>query len=46
MAERGVEQSHRTAEPVVTAYPTDTPDSDLADGAVIDRPSLRLVIAY
>ncbi|BCL27126.1 methyltransferase, FxLD system [Streptomyces aurantiacus] len=36
----------RTAEPVVTAYPADTPDSDLADGAVIDRPSVRLVIAY
>ncbi|KAA0916903.1 methyltransferase, FxLD system, partial [Streptomyces apricus] len=36
----------RTAEPVVTAYPADTPDSDLADGSVIDRPSVRLVIAY
>ncbi|MER6386753.1 methyltransferase, FxLD system [Streptomyces sp. NPDC001127] len=36
----------RTAEPVVTAYPSDTPDGDLADGAVIDRPSVRLVIAY
>src|SRR5690606_11763471 len=36
----------RTAEPVVSAYPADTPDSDLADGAVIDRPSVRLVIAY
>ena len=36
----------RTAEPVVTAYPADTPDSDLADGAVIDRPSVRLVISY
>lgn len=36
----------RTAEPVVTAYPADTPDSDLADGALIDRPSVRLVISY
>ncbi|MEW2635172.1 hypothetical protein AB0903_26880 [Streptomyces sp. NPDC048389] len=36
----------RTAEPVVTAYPVDTPDGDLADGALIDRPSVRLVIAY
>ncbi|WP_405506724.1 methyltransferase, FxLD system [Streptomyces purpurascens] len=36
----------RIAEPVVTAYPADTPDSDLADGAVIDRPSVRLVISY
>ncbi|MGW2317404.1 methyltransferase, FxLD system [Streptomyces sp. NPDC001680] len=36
----------RTAEPMVTAYPADTPDGDLADGAVIDRPSVRLVIAY
>jgi protein-L-isoaspartate(D-aspartate) O-methyltransferase len=36
----------RTAEPVVTAYPADTPDSDLAGGAVIDRPSVRLVISY
>ncbi|WP_327729529.1 methyltransferase, FxLD system [Streptomyces sp. NBC_00487] len=36
----------RTVEPAVTAYPADTPDSDLADGAVIDRPSVRLVITY
>ncbi|MEU6512098.1 methyltransferase, FxLD system, partial [Streptomyces sp. NPDC046942] len=36
----------RTAEPVVTAHPSDTPDSDLADGAVINRPSVRLVITY
>ncbi|MEU9228331.1 methyltransferase, FxLD system [Streptomyces massasporeus] len=36
----------RTVEPTITAYPADTPDSDLADGAVIDRPSVRLVIAY
>ncbi|MER7932086.1 MULTISPECIES: methyltransferase, FxLD system [unclassified Streptomyces] len=36
----------RTVEPAITAYPADTPDSDLADGAVIDRPSVRLVIAY
>ncbi|WP_333761928.1 methyltransferase, FxLD system [Streptomyces sp. IBSBF 2390] len=36
----------RTVEPVVTAYPADTPDSALADGAVIDRPSVRLVITY
>ncbi|MEU3787178.1 methyltransferase, FxLD system [Streptomyces sp900129855] len=36
----------RTAEPVVTAYPADTPDSDLADGAVINRPSVRLVISF
>jgi hypothetical protein len=38
--------SPRTAEPVVTAYPADAPGSDLTDGAVIDRPSVRLVIAY
>ncbi|MER6076990.1 methyltransferase, FxLD system [Streptomyces sp. NPDC001833] len=36
----------RTVEPVITAYPADTPDSDLVDGAVIDRPSARLVITY
>ncbi|MFF5146724.1 methyltransferase, FxLD system [Streptomyces sp. NPDC013157] len=36
----------RTVEPAITAYPADTPDSDLADAAVIDRPSVRLVIAY
>ncbi|MFQ3556128.1 hypothetical protein QZN11_04860 [Streptomyces gramineus] len=36
----------RTVEAEITAYPADTPDRDLADGAVIDRPSARLVIAY
>ncbi|MEW2300041.1 methyltransferase, FxLD system [Streptomyces sp. NPDC006655] len=36
----------RTVDPVITAYPADTPDSDLVDGAVIDRPSARLVITY
>lgn len=36
----------RTVEPAVTAYPANTPDSDLTDGAVIDRPSVRLVITY
>ncbi|MFG2956379.1 methyltransferase, FxLD system [Streptomyces sp. NPDC048291] len=36
----------RTVDPVITAYPADTPDSDLIDGAVIDRPSARLVITY
>ncbi|MFE9613718.1 methyltransferase, FxLD system [Streptomyces sp. NPDC006012] len=36
----------RAVEPVVTAFPADTPDSDLVDGAVIDRPSVRLVITY
>ncbi|MGW6009195.1 methyltransferase, FxLD system [Streptomyces sp. NPDC055210] len=51
LAERICAQIHawspaRTAEPVVTAYSADTPDSDLADGAVIERPSVRLVIAY
>ncbi|WP_328937432.1 methyltransferase, FxLD system [Streptomyces tauricus] len=51
LAERICAQIHawnpaRTAEPVVTAYSADTPDSDLANGAVIDRPSVRLVIAY
>lgn len=36
----------RTAEPVVTAYPAGAPGSQLVDGAVIDRPSVRLVITY
>ncbi|MET9085533.1 methyltransferase, FxLD system [Streptomyces sp. NPDC004237] len=36
----------RTVDPVITAYPADTPDSDLVDGAVIDRHSARLVITY
>ncbi|MGW7542159.1 methyltransferase, FxLD system [Streptomyces sp. NPDC054770] len=36
----------RTVDPVITAYPADTPDSDLVDGAVIDRPSARLIITY
>lgn len=36
----------RTAEPVITAHPAGTPDSRLADGAVIDRPSVRLVITH
>ncbi|MGW7381856.1 methyltransferase, FxLD system, partial [Streptomyces sp. NPDC054794] len=36
----------RTVDPVITAYPAGTPDSDLVDGAVIDRPSARLVITY
>ncbi|MFE1050455.1 methyltransferase, FxLD system [Streptomyces olivaceus] len=36
----------RTVEPEVTAYPADTPDNDLAEGAVIDRSSVRLVITY
>ncbi|MFE1032488.1 methyltransferase, FxLD system [Streptomyces sp. NPDC058807] len=51
LAERLCTQIHawspaRTAEPVLTAYPADTPDSDLTEGAVIDRPSVRLVITY
>ncbi|MEH0577033.1 methyltransferase, FxLD system [Streptomyces sp. B21-108] len=36
----------RTVEPSITAYAADTPDNDLPDGAVIDRPSVRLVITY
>jgi protein-L-isoaspartate(D-aspartate) O-methyltransferase len=36
----------RTVEPTITAYPADTPDSELAGAAVIDRPSVRLAITY
>ncbi|MFE3659687.1 methyltransferase, FxLD system [Streptomyces sp. NPDC059165] len=36
----------RTVEPSITAYPADTPDTALPDGAVIDRPSARVVITY
>ncbi|MGW1171621.1 hypothetical protein [Streptomyces sp. NPDC002550] len=36
----------RTVEPVVTAYPAATPHSDIAGGAVINRPFARLVITY
>ncbi|GAA2096296.1 hypothetical protein GCM10009780_43400 [Actinomadura alba] len=51
LAERLCEQIRawdrdRTAEPVLTAYPADTPDSRLITGQVIDKPSVRLMISY
>jgi protein-L-isoaspartate(D-aspartate) O-methyltransferase len=51
LAERLCEQIRawdrdRTAEPVITAYPAGTPDSELVTGHLIDKPSVRLVISY
>lgn len=36
----------RTAQPVITAYPADTPHEKVSAGYVIGKPSCRLVIAY
>lgn len=36
----------RPAQPVITAYPADTPDDQLAPGTHIDRPHTRLTIAW
>ncbi|MCP9986565.1 MULTISPECIES: methyltransferase, FxLD system [Streptomyces] len=36
----------RSIQPSITAYPAGTPDSRLAHGHVIDKPSVRLVITY
>jgi protein-L-isoaspartate(D-aspartate) O-methyltransferase len=35
----------RTAQPAITAYPARTPDQDLADGVVIDKQFVRLVVS-
>jgi protein-L-isoaspartate(D-aspartate) O-methyltransferase len=35
----------RTAQPVITAYPADTPDEELGDGLLIDKQFVRLVIS-
>ena len=50
LAERLCEQIRawgrdRSAQPVITAYPADTPDRKLADGLVIDKRYTRLVIS-
>ncbi|AWK08906.1 methyltransferase, FxLD system [Streptomyces spongiicola] len=36
----------RTAEPVISLYPAGTPDDQLTDGYVIEKPSTRMVISY
>lgn len=36
---------NRTAQPTITAYPAETPDQNLADGIVIDKQSVRLVVS-
>ncbi|MEU1217148.1 methyltransferase, FxLD system [Streptomyces sp. NPDC005790] len=36
----------RTAEPVISLYPAGTPDYELTDGYVIEKPSARMVISY
>ncbi|WP_131771069.1 methyltransferase, FxLD system [Candidatus Protofrankia californiensis] len=50
LAERLCEQIRawdrdRTAQPTITAYPAGTPDEDLADGVVIDKQFIRLVVS-
>ncbi|MBB5803871.1 protein-L-isoaspartate(D-aspartate) O-methyltransferase [Saccharothrix ecbatanensis] len=35
----------RTAQPVITAYPADTPDQDLTGGQVINKRFVRLVVS-
>lgn len=51
LAERLCEQirawdQERTAEPAISVYPVGTPDNELAEGYVIDKPSGRLVISF
>lgn len=36
----------RAAEPVISLYPAGTPDYELTDGYVIEKPSARMVISY
>lgn len=36
----------RTAEPVISLYPTGTPDSAMPSGSVVDKPSGRLLVRY
>ncbi|MGB6163406.1 MAG: hypothetical protein WBF75_12705 [Pseudonocardiaceae bacterium] len=50
LAERLCEQIRawdrdRTARPVITAYPAGTPDHELADGLVIDKQFVRLIVS-
>ncbi|MEU0513372.1 methyltransferase, FxLD system [Amycolatopsis sp. NPDC006125] len=49
LAERLVEQIHRfdrdrNAQPVITAYPAETPDDELPSGLLIDKNHIRLVV--
>jgi protein-L-isoaspartate(D-aspartate) O-methyltransferase len=36
----------RTARPIITAYPADTPDAQLIGARVIDKQHSRLTIAF
>lgn len=50
LADRLCEQIHawgrnRSAQPVITAYPADTPDDQLVDGHAIDKRHIRLVVS-
>lgn len=51
LAERLCEQirawdTHRSAQPVITAYPAGTPEGTLPSGLVITKRHIRLVVSY